>query len=523
MSDLFPSQLPPATDDLFHLLVAQVEEYAIYLLDPSGRVISWNAGAERLKGYHAAEIIGQNFACFYLAADRATGRPAADLARARNAGHYEEEGWRLRKDGQPFWAMTVLTALYGADGQLQGFGKVTRDMTAQRAAAEHLRQSEERFRLLVESVRDYAIFMLDPAGRIVSWNTGASLIKGYTTAEVIGHSFSLFYPPEDQAAGIPSQILAQATTTGRFEGEGWRVRKDGSRFWANVLLTAVYDAHGTLRGFAKVTRDLTAQRLAAAQAAQLQIQEQQLERERVERLQMEALMQVRNRWVTVTAHELRTPVTALLGHTQILARRLEQGSLTPDRMQTALRVVSQQARRLDRLTTMLLDLIQLDQAPIVLHPQPLDLTALIRQISIEAQALTTQHTLVVVAPDGPLWLAGDALRLETVFLNLLQNAIKYTPQGGTITITLAATEQEAIVSVSDPGIGIPLDEQPHIFERFYRASNVLIDQTTGLGIGLYLVESFVALHGGRLSLTSEPGVGTTIMVALPLPLAEQPK
>jgi PAS domain S-box-containing protein len=252
----------PTPAEVLHLLERNIHDYAIFMLDRAGRVISWNAGAQRIKGYSAQEIHGKHFSVFYPPEDIAMDKPGRELAVARSAGRVEDEGWRLRKDGSRFWANVVITALYDDEGLLRGFAKITRDMTERRAAEQALRESEERFRLLVQDVTDYAIFMLDPTGHVISWNAGAQRIKGYSAQEIHGKHFSVFYPREDFAAGRPEHNLETAVYEGRVEDEGWRVRKDGSRFWANVVITALYDDQRRLRGFAKVTRDMTERREA---------------------------------------------------------------------------------------------------------------------------------------------------------------------------------------------------------------------------------------------------------------------
>ena len=259
------------SEEQFRLLVDGVKDYAIIMLDQAGRVASWNAGAERIKGYRADEIISHHFSCFYPRQDIESGKPAKELAIAAATGRFEEEGWRLRKDGSRFWANVVITALRDEAGNLRGYAKVSRDITgrkeaelAEKRAQEESRQSGEQFRLLVDGVKDYAIFMLDKAGCVVSWNTGAERIKGYRADEIIGRNFSCFYPREDIEAGKPATELAIAATTGRFEEEGWRLRKDGSRFWANVVITALRDDSGNLTGYAKVSRDITARNAAEA-------------------------------------------------------------------------------------------------------------------------------------------------------------------------------------------------------------------------------------------------------------------
>ena len=253
------------TEERFRLLVEGVKEYALFMLDPTGRVVSWNAGAERIKGYSAQEILGQHISRFYPPQDVQAGKPERGLEVAAAEGRWEDEGWRVRKDGSRFWANVVVTPLRGADGALLGFAELSRDLTERRGAETALRQSEARLRLMVESVKDHAILMLDREGRVVSWNAGAERIKGYRADEILGRHFSRFYPPDDVAQGRPEWELERAVRDGQFEDEGWRVRKDGSRFWANVVITPIRDAQGALVGFAKVTRDLTELRRAEAE------------------------------------------------------------------------------------------------------------------------------------------------------------------------------------------------------------------------------------------------------------------
>jgi len=292
-----PDPAPPrppedirTSEERFRMLVEGVRDYAIFMLDPEGRITTWNAGAERLKQYRADEIIGKHFSIFYPPEALARDWPATELRAARRDGRFEDEGWRVRKDGTQFWANVVITAMRDASGELIGFSKITRDLTERRRQEQEVRHSEERFRLMVEAVKDYAIFMLDPEGRVASWNAGAERIKGYRSSEILGKHFSIFYPPDRVAARWPEHELEVARAEGRFEEEGWRLRKDGSRFWANVIITAVYDQSGELRGFTKVTRDLT-------------------ERRRMETLEAEGKQMTE--FLAMLGHELRNPLAPI--------------------------------------------------------------------------------------------------------------------------------------------------------------------------------------------------------------------
>ena len=246
----------------FQLLINSITDYAIYMLDRDGRVTTWNPGAEQFKGYIAAEIIGQNFSTFFTPEDREAGLPQKALATALAEGRFEAEGWRVRKDGSRFYVNAVLDPIYDPDGHHVGFAKITRDITAKREQERALFESEQRFRMLVQGVRDYAIYMLDTDGRITNWNAGAEAIKGYTADEIIGEHFSRFYTPEDLERGEPQFALETALREGKYSREAWRVRKDGSLFWASIVLDPIFDETGQHVGFAKITRDITDQKKA---------------------------------------------------------------------------------------------------------------------------------------------------------------------------------------------------------------------------------------------------------------------
>jgi PAS domain S-box-containing protein len=299
------SQNPLQAERIFRLMVEGIQDYAILLLTPEGNVASWNSGAERIKRYLPAEIIGKHFSIFYPPQDVANGKPEMELRVAGDTGRYEDEGWRIRKDGTRFWANVVITAIRDSDGTLIGFGKVTRDTTERREA-------DLRYRLLIEGVTDYAIYSLDPEGTITSWNSGAQRIKGYTNEEIIGSHFSRFYTKEDAEAGLPKKVLETASVSGHYEGEGWRVRKDGSRFWSSVVVTPLRDESGRLLGFSKITRDVTDRKVLLDK---IQQHAEELERRIAETQQTNSELEAFSYSVS---HDLRAPLRTIEGFTDIV-------------------------------------------------------------------------------------------------------------------------------------------------------------------------------------------------------------
>ncbi len=375
---------------------------------------------------------------------------------------------------------------------------LSRDLARRRDMFVALRASEERFRLLINSVTDYAIFMLDADGRVVSWNPGARRLKGYEASDVIGRDFSMFYRPEDITAGRPVQNLEAARRDGRYEDESWRVRKDGSQFWASVTLSAVRDERGTLRGFAKVTRDLTHRK--------------QEEETRLQLAQAAEAVRLRDAFLSVAAHELRTPLTPLSLLLQRLDRDLKsKGEPASHAVDRAMR----QVHRLERLITDMLDVSRLREGRLQLSEDILDLTRVVSSVIEDFRELSPRHQLTLHAP-GPVMVSGDALRLEQVMVNLLQNALKYSPQGGQVNVALSTEGGLARVTIVDHGIGIPADEQSHVFDRFFRARNAETSHFGGLGLGLWLSREIVLRHGGRFEVTSQLGEGSSFSFLVPL-------
>ena len=486
----------PLDPRIYQLLVEQTLDYALFVLDPGGHIQTWNAGAERLKGYTPDEIIGRHFSIFYTREALDAGWPAHELKVAAAEGRFEDEGWRVRKDGSRFWANVVITALRDENGRLIGYAKITRDFSERRLHEEALRQSEERFRLMIEAVQDYAIYMLDPQGMVTSWNAGAQRIKGYRRDDVLGRHFSRFYEQKDIDAGLPWEELAAARREGRAESEGWRVRKDGQRFWARFVLTPVYDQDGHLRGYVKVTQDLTERRHA-----------QDLEK---------ATKNV-NEFIATLAHELRNPLAPIRTATQVMAKT-PPGDPLHESMR---RTIERQGAQLARIVDDLLDITRITRGQMPIEHAAVDLADAVRR-AIETAAPQIQagrHTLDVDVPAQGLGVRGDLHRLSQAIGNLVGNAARYTPSGGNIAIKGRAEGGSAVLRVRDTGRGIEPHVLPRIFDMFVQGRQPADRVTGGLGVGLALARRIAELHGGSLDAASE-GENRGSEFTLRLPLAQ---
>ena len=492
-------------DTRFRLLIQAVTDYAIYMLDPEGTVVSWNPGAERFKGYQAHEIIGLHFSRFYTEEDRATALPQRALKAAAEQGRFEAEGWRVRQDGTRFWAHVIIDPIRDPSGELIGFAKVTRDLTDRREAQEALRRSEERFRLLVEGVSDYAIYMLDPNGIVSSWNLGAERFKGYGADEIIGQHFSRFYTEEDLATELPKRALETARREGRFEAEGWRVRKDGTRFWAHVIIDAIRSDGGELLGFAKITRDLTERR--ASQQALEQAREAFFQAQKIEAV---------GQLTGGIAHDFNNLLMAVLGSLELLKKRVPEDP----RLHRLIDNAFQAAQRGASLTQRMLAFARRQE--LTLSPVPIPelvrgMADLLQRSLGPTVAIETRFPLSITP------VLADANQLELALLNLAMNARDAMPQGGPVVI---AAQEETVgephptglppgdyvcLSVTDAGEGMSPEILSRAAEPFFTTKGV----GKGTGLGLSMVHGLAEQSNGKLLIDSREGRGTTVNLWLP--------
>jgi PAS domain S-box-containing protein len=486
------------------MLIEAVTDYAIYMLDRDGYISSWNPGAQRFKGYVQNEILGQHFSRFYTEEDRLKFMPQRALETAARVGNFEAEGWRVRKNGERFWAHVVIDAIRDPGGEVIGFAKITRDLTERRAADVALRESEERFRLLVQGVTDYAIYMLDPSGRITNWNLGGQRLKGYLPEEIVGEHFSRFYLPEDREAGEPARGLQIAAREGRFEKEGWRLRKDGSRFFANVVIDAIRDESGTLLGFAKVTRDITEKReseLALEKARNALLQSQK----------MEAIGQLTGG----VAHDFNNLLMAIMGSLELLEKRMPDDAKARRLLANAVEGAQRGAALTKRMLTFArrqdLDLSAVDVGNLVRGMRDLLQRSMGPTIEIDMR----------LPPDLPQVLA-DAHQLELALLNLMVNARDAMSGGGIVVVgareqTIAPQGEDVAVGqgvclyVTDTGVGMDAGTLQRAMEPFFTTKGV----GRGTGLGLSMVHGLAKQSGGRLTLRSDPDHGTTAEIWLP--------
>jgi PAS domain S-box-containing protein len=495
------------TDRIFQLLVQSVRDYAIFLLDPEGRVSSWNAGAERIKGYTEDEILGKHFSIFYPSEPVAARKPQQELKIAIKEGRYEEEGWRIRKDGSRFWASVTITPLY-RDGVLQGFAKVTRDLSEHKAAEDHLRASEEKYRRLVSGVRDYAIFMLDPDGHVLTWNEGAQAINGYSAQEIIGKHFSVFYADEADKVEGSARELQIATAQGSFQMEAWRVRKDGSRYWASIVLTALRDRSGQLYGFSKVTRDMSERKQRDQQiqllneelrkrVAELDASKRAVELHSVELQKLSGqLLRVQDEERRRVARELHDELGQELAGLKML---LEAQSNKPLESNVRTEAIGLAERAIQTVRNL----------SYLLHPPLLDEAGLLAALRWYVDGMAQRSGIKVDLKITGLGLQRLPIDIETTIFRIVQESLTnvYRHSGSDkAQVEIEKHADAIVVRVRDYGEGLP--------------AHVAMGLSKSFGVGIGGMRERVKQFGGALAITqAEPGA--EVEATIPLQASKQ--
>ncbi|MBS7844057.1 PAS domain S-box protein [Pseudomonas fluorescens] len=498
-----PANQPNHPEDRYRLLVEAVVDYAIYMLDTNGLIRSWNSGAKRIKQYDQSEVLGKHFSLFYTPEDLASDLPGRALKSADESGRFEGEGWRVRKDGTRLWALVIIDPIRAEDGSLIGFAKVTRDLTERRAAEQALRQSEQQFSLLVQGVTDYALYMLDPNGIITTWNAGAQRIKGYEPAEVIGRHYSMFFQADDVANHVPQRALATVVSEGRYEGQGWRVRKDGTRFLVHVVIDPIRNEQGELIGYAKITRDVTES-----------VQAQQEIKETREALFQAQKMESLGQLTGGIAHDFNNLLMVILGSLELARKRVPQDS----KVQSLLNNAIAGAQRGATLTQRMLAFARRQE----LDSQPVDVGGLIRNMSDllcrmlgAGIRVDTQFPLVL----RPVLV--DMSQLEMAVMNLVINA--RDAMGGEGRILISAREDSfpgsppgsdrlICIAVIDSGPGMSEATLQRAMEPFFTTKGA----GKGTGLGLSMVHGLAAQSKGHFVLKSVVGEGTRAELWLPV-------
>jgi PAS domain S-box-containing protein len=489
--------------------------FSIIATDEKGVIQLFNVGAERMLGYGAAEVVN-------LITPAHISDPREVIARAivltRELGTTIAPGFEalvfkamrgiediyeltyIRKDGSRFPAIVSVTALRDGPGTIIGYLLIGTDNSVRKQVEEQLRWTEESFRLMVESVSDYAIVMLDPSGRVVSWNSGAQRIKGYSADEIVGDHFSRFYSREENDRGVPQRDLEVVTTKGRFEVEGWRVRKDGSSFWANVVFTAIRDSTGNLRGFAKLTRDLT-ERMA--------VEAEMLDAKSV----AEKANLAKSDFLSSMSHELRTPLNAILGFAQLL----ETATPPPNPSQKeSVAQILQAGWYLMELINEILDLAMIESGRLSWSLEPMSLgdVMLECQTMIEPQAQKRGIRIAFPRMESPCFIKADRTRVKQVLINLLSNAIKYNRVGGSVVVECSESAGQRVrIEVKDTGAGLAPEKLGQLFQPFNRLGREAGSEE-GTGIGLVVTKRLVELMGGSIGAESTVGEGSVFWIEL---------
>ena len=479
------------------LLVNAIHDYAIYMLDADGFIATWNPGAERFKGYVADEVLGKHYEIFFTAEDRESGLPRNALRIAAREGRYETEGWRVRKDGSRFWCHVVLDAIRNEEGDLLGFAKITRDITSRKESERALFQSEQQFRMLVRGVKDCAIYMLDREGRITNWNLGAERIKGYREEEIIGQHFSRFYTETDRANGEPQRALETALQEGKYEREAWRVRKDGSLFWAHVLIDPIADDNGQHIGFAKITRDNTEKKKA----------EEELEKARQALFQSQKL-QALGELTGGIAHDFNNLMTVIAGSADLLRRNRD---MPEQKKLSYLDGIIETAERATNLTSQLLTFGRRQSV----KPRVLGVEERLQSArKLLGRTLGSKYDIAVEVTEPDLKIEVDPAQFEAAIVNAVVNARDAMPNGGKIILSASEEQGEGRfvrVSITDSGMGMPQRVRDRAFDPFFTTKEV----GKGTGLGLSQIHGFAAQAGGSAEIDSREGSGTTVSIIIP--------
>lgn len=508
-------------EDRYRQMVAEIQDYAIITLDRDGFIQDWNIGAQNITLFKTADAIGKHYRQFYLSKHPDDSLPENLLSQVAETGSVSFEAWRLRKDGTTFWSLTTMTALHDTVGELTGFAEVARDMTAIKTVEqrqkeiydelhkknEALVESEQRFQQMIAEIRDYAIIVLDEQGFIRNWNTGAELIKGYSS-EVIGQHFSIFYPHEDRKSGLPEILLQEATVNGRAAHEGWRVRKDKSRFWGSIVITSLHDKNGNLIGFTKITRDLTERKLAEdklrAYAAALETRNKELEQ-----------------FTYITSHDLQEPVRKI----RMFAETAGRSANNPQALRLSLERIDAAAERMSALIRSLVDYTELsrdnaEKADVNLNNVLEEVRAAFAQRLEEANATITSSRLPAIV--------ASHSQISQLFFNIIDNALKFSDDNPVLTISADVVDRRDLLDgpddlregkyhelrFADNGIGFDQQYHNQIFSIFRRLHTN--DSYPGTGTGLALSKKILENHRGHITVRSEPGKGATFFVYLPV-------
>ncbi|HEX8516673.1 MAG TPA: PAS domain-containing sensor histidine kinase [Bacteroidia bacterium] len=481
----------------FQLAVNQIVDYGIFILDVNGFIQTWNPGAQRLKGYQANEIIGKHFTVFYSEEDIDNSKPVFELNVALQDGRFEDEGWRIKKDGTRFWANVIITPLYDNKEHI-GFAKISRDLSQRKMTEDIIKETRERYKLLIDQAKDYAIFLLDPKGRIASWNIGAEKIKGYKPDEIIGRHFSIFYPEEALKTNFPEYELKEAVARGRFEDEGWRIKKDGDRFWANVIITPLYRKN-KLIGFSKLTRDISEKK---------QAERHRYEKERIAMSleNTQAINRELEKFAHIVAHDLKAPLRAIGNYSLLVVKAVEKKNFTA--VQRDLNRIEANVQKMNRLIDGILRYSKIGINK--LEKEEIDVKELVMNLPL-VEGLDSKFKLIFEEPVAAI--SFPRVLLQQIFENLISNAVKYNSSAKPEIIIGSRDKENANeFFVRDNGPGIPADLQKKMFDLFEIGDPNNPEST---GVGLAIVKKAVESQKGKISIESSPGKGTEFVVSIP--------